>query len=137
MASCWEPIAIVAAKKGVNVHYGTMKEGHQVWNNVVMLTKGGKRRGMEDAYYKLANVYLSPWFGARTLQTFGFAPQMEGVADYVAANPNDFDAATRQRLSELMTRKQARLAVKGNAWQNVYPKEYRAYTDWWARLQAA
>ncbi len=137
MASCWEPIAIVATKKGVNVHYGTMKEGHQVWNNVVMLTKGGKRRGMEDAYYKLANVYLSPWFGARTLQTFGFAPQMEGVADYMAANPNDFDAATRQRLSELMTRKQARLAVKGNAWQNVYPKEYRAYTDWWARLQAA
>ncbi len=137
MASCWEPIAIVAAKKGVNVHYGTMKEGHQVWNNVLMLTKGGKRRGMEDAFYKLANVYLSPWFGARTLKAFGFAPQMLGVEEYMAANPNDFDAATRTRLSELMARKRARLAVAGNAWQNVYPQEYRAYTDWWARLQAA
>jgi spermidine/putrescine-binding protein len=137
MASCWEPIAIVATKKGVNVHYGTMKEGHQVWNNVVMLTRGGQRRGMQEAFYKLANIYLSPWFGARTLNTFGFAPQMVGVAAYMEANPNDFDAATRQRLGDLMARKQARLDVKGNAWQNVYPKEYRAYTDWWARLQAA
>ena len=24
-----------------DIRYGTMKEGHQTWNNVVMLTKGG------------------------------------------------------------------------------------------------
>ena len=56
-----------------------MKEGHQTWNNVVMLTKGGRQRGMDAAFYSLANVYLSPWFGARTVSGLGFAPQMKGV----------------------------------------------------------
>ena len=32
-----------------------------------MLTKGGKQRGQEDNFYKLMDLYLSPWFGARTL----------------------------------------------------------------------
>jgi hypothetical protein len=29
------------------------------------------------------------------------------------------------------------MAVKGNSWQNLYPKELRAYQDWWAKVQAA
>mgnify|MGYP000343332037 FL=1 len=65
VSSCWEPIAVIAAKKGADIHYGTMKEGHQTWNNVWMLTKGGKERGQEDNFYKLMDLYLSPWFGAR------------------------------------------------------------------------
>ena len=47
VSSCWEPIAVIAAKKGADIHYGTMKEGHQTWNNVWMLTKGGKQKVKE------------------------------------------------------------------------------------------
>lgn len=137
MSSCWEPIQLVARKKGANIHYGTMKEGHQTWNNVLMFTKGGRQRGMDDAFYKLANVYLSPWFGARTLSTFGFAPQMTGVDDYLNANTADFDTETRERLLDILERKQQRYAVKGNSWQNVFPTHIRDYLDWWSRLQAA
>ena len=140
MASCWEPVALVAnAKTGdkADIRYGTMKEGHQTWNNVMMLSKGGRRRGMDEAFYKLANVYLSPWFGALTLKTFGFAPQMQGVDAYMAANPDTFDADTRDVLAQRLANKNARYAVKGNAWQNVFPTNIRAYQDWWARLQAA
>ena len=137
MSSCWEPIQLVARKKGANIHYGTMKEGHQTWNNVLMFTKGGRQRGMDDAFYKLANVYLSPWFGARTLATFGFAPQMTGVDDYLNANTEDFDEAARERLLDILNRKQQRYAVKGNSWQNVFPTHIREYLDWWSRLQAA
>ena len=137
MSSCWEPIQLVARKKGVNIHYGTMKEGHQTWNNVVMFTKGGRQRGMDEQFYKLANVYLSPWFGARTLATFGFAPQMTGVSAYLDANPADFDKATRDRLNDVLDRKNKRYAIKGNAWQNVFPTHIRDYLDWWSRLQAA
>ncbi len=138
VSSCWEPVQIVAGKKsGKDIRYGTMKEGHQTWNNVFMLTAGGKKRGREDAYYKLMNVYLSPWFGARTLATFGFAPQMVGVNEYVAANPNDFDDKTRNLIKQRLANKQARYAVKGNSWQNVFPKHIREYQDWWARVQAA
>lgn len=140
MASCWEPVALVAnAKTGdkADIRYGTMKEGHQTWNNVMMLSKGGRRRGMDEAFYKLANVYLSPWFGALTLKTFGFAPQMQGVDAYMAANPDTFDAGTREVLAQRLANKNKRYAVKGNAWQNVFPTNIRAYQDWWARLQAA
>ncbi len=138
VSSCWEPVQIVAGKKSKrDIRYGTMKEGHQVWNNVFMLTKGGRARGMDDAFYKLMNVYLSTWFGARTLLTFGFAPQMSGVNEYVAANPKDFDAAAKASIASRLKNKNERYAVKGNSWQNVFPKHIRAYQDWWAKVQAA
>jgi putative spermidine/putrescine transport system substrate-binding protein len=138
VSSCWEVIQIFAARKnGDDIRYGTMKEGHQSWNNVVMLTRGGQERGMEDAFYALANVYLSPWFGARTLAGLGFTPQMTGVNDYIDAHPDDFDADTKALLAERLARKQARMERPGNAWQNVFPTNIRVYQDWWARVQAA
>ncbi len=140
MSSCWEPVQIVAQKKTGNyadIRYGTMKEGHQSWNNVLMLTRGAKQRGVEDLYYKLANVYLSPWFGSRSLAGLGFGPQMRGVDEYIKANPKDFPAENQARVLDILKRKEARYAVKGNAWQNVFPTHIRDYQDWWARLQAA
>jgi spermidine/putrescine-binding protein len=138
VSSCWEVIQIFAARKnGQDIRYGTMKEGHQSWNNVLMLTRGGQERGMEDAFYSLANVYLSPWFGARTLAGLGFTPQMEGVTEYVDANPEEFDADTRALMLDRLERKQARRMVAGNSWQNVFPTNMRAYQDWWSQVQAA
>jgi hypothetical protein len=131
-------VQIFAARSsGADIRYGTMEEGHQSWNNIVMLTRGGQERGMEDAFYALANVYLDPWFGARTLAGLGFTPQMTGVNDYVDAHPEDFDDETKALLADRLARKQARLARPGNAWQNVFPTNIRAYQDWWARVQAA
>ncbi len=140
MSSCWEPVQIVAQRKTgdkADILYGTMKEGHQSWNNVVMLSKGGRARGRDDAYYSLANVYLSNWFGARTLAGLGFGAQMTGVDAYIEAHPDDFSAEERARVLDILKRKKARYANKGNAWQNVFPTHIRAYQDWWARLQAA
>ena len=138
VSSCWEVIQIFAARKnGQDIRYGTMKEGHQTWNNVVMLTRGGQERGLEDAFYSLANVYLSPWFGSQTLAGLGFTPQMVGVQEYVDGNPDMFDADTRALMTERLERKQARRAVPGNSWQNVFPTNIRVYQDWWARVQAA
>ena len=140
LSSCWEPIQIIANRKTgdkADIRYGTMKEGHQTWNNMIMLTKGGRARGRDELYYKLANVYLSPWFGARTLAGLGFAPQMTGVDEYIKANPKDFPPDVQARVLDILTRKNHRFAVKGNAWQNVFPTHMRAYQDWWSRLQAA
>jgi spermidine/putrescine-binding protein len=140
VSSCWEPIQIVANRKTgdkADIRYGTMKEGHQAWNNVIMLTRGGRERGADDLYYKLANVYLSPWFGARTLGGLGFGAQMTGVDEYINANPKDFPPAKKKEILDILARKNTRLANKGNSWQNVFPKNLRAYQDWWSRLQAA
>ncbi len=92
---------------------------------------------MDALYYKLANVYLSPWFGARTLAGLVFGTQMTGGAEYIKANPADVDAAAQKRVIGILDNKNARYAVKGNAWQNVFPTHMRAYQDWWSRLQAA
>ena len=138
LSSCWEPIQIVAGNKsGQDIRYGTMKEGHQTWNNVFMLTKGGKERGMEDAFYKLMDVYLSTWFGSRTLKGLGFTPQMTGVNEYIDANPADFDDSVKATLATRLANKQARIAMPGNSWQNVFPTHIRDYQDWWARVQSA
>ncbi|MEM6745372.1 MAG: ABC transporter substrate-binding protein [Pseudomonadota bacterium] len=137
VSSCWEPIQIVAMNRAEkDIRYGTMAEGHQTWNNVWMLTKGGAARGKEQAFYDLMNVYLSPWFGARTLLTFGFAPQMTGIAEMVENDP-DFTAEQKRTVKDRLARKQARYEIAGNSWQNVFPTELRAYQDWWARVQAA
>ena len=78
-----------------------------------------------------------PGFGSRTLGGLGFAAQMTGVDEYVKANPQDFPAAKQKEILHILTTKNQRYAVKGNSWQNVFPKNLRAYQDWWARLQAA
>ena len=120
VSSCWEPVQIVAANKSKkDIRYGTMKEGHQTWNNIWMLTKGGMERGQADAFYKLMNLYLSPWFGARTLLTFGFAPQMQGINEYVAGS-SDFSADQKATVKQRNDRKNARYLIKGNSWQNVF-----------------
>ena len=138
VSSCWEPIQVVAGKdSGKDIRYGTMKEGHQTWNNMFMLTKGGEERGQAENFYKLMNVYLSQWFGARTLLTFGFTPQMQDVDEYVEAHPDDFDEAAKATIAARLANKQARNAVKGNSWQNVFPTHIRDYQDWWARVQGA
>lgn len=140
MSSCWEPVQLVAQKKTgdeADIRYGTMKEGHQSWNNVLMLSKGGKQRGADALYYQLANVYLSPWFGARTLAGLGFGAQMSGVDKYITDHPEEFPAEERARVLDILKRKEERYKVKGNAWQNVFPTHIREYQDWWARLQAA
>jgi spermidine/putrescine-binding protein len=135
MMSCWEPIQRVAAgKASQDIVYGTMKEGHQVWNNVVMLTKDAAKRGVDEAFYKLADTCLSPWYTTRQLSRFGFASLTTGMVDYLEAHPADFNVAD---LKATLKSKEQRYAVKGNAWQNVYPKELRAYQEWWSRVQAA
>ena len=62
---------------------------------------------------------------------------MIGVDAYIKANPKDFPASAQARVLDILKRKNERYAVKGNSWQNVFPKHLRAYQDWWARLQAA
>ena len=114
-----------------------MKEGHQTWNNVWMLTKGGKERGQEDNFYKLMDLYLSPWFGARTLSMFGFTPQMIGVHDYIKTNPSEFDKNKEEIIAQRLKNKAKRLAVKGNCWQNLYPQELVSYQNWWIKIQPA
>ena len=138
VSSCWEPIQIIAARKSKqDIRYGTMKEGHQAWNNIFMLSRGGLARGQDDAFYKLMNVYMSTWFGARTLKGLGFTPQMQGVNEYVDANPADFNAAAKVEIAVRLKNKEARNSVKGNSWQNVFPTHMRDYQDWWAKVQAA
>ena len=50
---------------------------------------------------------------------------------------DSFDANKKAVIAQRLKNKADRMAVKGNSWQNLYPKELRAYQDWWAKVQAA
>ncbi len=137
MMSCWEPQVYVARKRGVYVEYGTMREGHQVWNNVVMLSKGGKQRGKEEAYYRVCDVFLSHWYTSQQLAKLGFGSLTDGVMDYILGHPETFSKDMVTHLKSVLANKAKRYANPGNAWQNVYPKHLEAYQEWWSRVQAA
>ena len=136
VSSCWEPIAISAQKKGMDIKYGVMKEGHLAWNNVWMFTKGGQKRGQEKKFYKLMNLYLTPWFGLRLLDKYGFTPQMIGMKKYINDKKN-LNFIKKQILNERLVDKQKRMSNEGNSWQNLYPKEIATYQDWWQKFLAA
>tara|TARA_B100001027_G_C16238897_1_gene318356 strand:+ start:93 stop:1247 length:1155 start_codon:yes stop_codon:yes gene_type:complete len=136
VSSCWEPIAISAKTKGVDIKYGVMKEGHLAWNNVWMFTKGGQKRGQEKNFYKLMNLYLTPWFGLRLLDKYGFTPQIIGMKKYINDLKN-LDTIKKQILNERLVDKQKRMSIKGNSWQNLYPNEIVNYQDWWQKFLAA
>ncbi len=93
-----------------------MKEGHRVWNNVVLLSKGGKRRGKGDAFYNLCDVFLSPWYCSKQLAKFGFASLTTGVKEYVEAHPDQYDV---KHLDEVLAKKERRFAP-GNALHVVW-----------------
>ena len=136
VSSCWEPMAISAQKKGTEIKYGIMKEGHLSWNNIWMLTKGGQKRGQQKNFYKLMDLYLSPWFGIRLLDKYGFTPQMTGMKKYINDLEN-LDVVKKQTLTQRLIDKQKRISIKGNSWQNLYPKEILTYKDWWQKFLAA
>ena len=136
VSSCWEPMAISAQKKGTEIKYGIMKEGHLSWNNIWMLTKGGQKRGQQKNFYKLMDLYLSPWFGIRLLDKYGFTPQMTGMKKYINDLEN-LDVVKKQSLTQRLIDKQKRISIKGNSWQNLYPKEILTYKDWWQKFLAA
>ena len=136
VSSCWEPMAISAQKKGTEIKYGIMKEGHLSWNNIWMLTKGGQKRGQQKNFYKLMDLYLSPWFGIRLLDKYGFTPQMTGMKKYINDMEN-LDVIKKQTLTQRLIDKQKRISIKGNSWQNLYPKEILTYKDLWQKFLAA
>ena len=136
VSSCWEPMAISAQKKGTEIKYGIMKEGHLSWNNIWMLTKGGQKRGQQKNFYKLMDLYLSPWFGIRLLDKYGFTPQMTGMKKYINDLEN-LDVIKKQTLTQRLIDKQKRISIKGNSWQNLYPKEILTYKDLWQKFLAA
>ena len=43
----------------------------------------------------------------------------------------------KQILTERLVDKQKRISIKGNSWQNLYPKEILTYKDWWQKFLAA
>ena len=136
VSSCWEPMSISAQTKGIDIKYGVMKEGHLSWNNIWMFTKGGQKRGQQKNFYKLMDLYLSPWFGIRLLDKYGFTPQMIGMKKYINDLEN-LDVVKKQVLTERLDNKQKRISIKGNSWQNLYPKEIITYKDWWEKFLAA
>ena len=138
VSSCWEVIQIFAARKnGQDIRYGSMKEGHQLWNNVVMLTKGGMERGVDGAFYSLANLFLIHGSGPAPWPVWASRPRWKAWVTILMRTQTISTPTPRPCSRVVLPASEERLSKPGNSWQNVFPTNICAYQDWWARFQPA
>ena len=65
-----------------------------------------------------------------------FIPDQSSISKYINDLKN-LDVVKKQILTERLVNKQKRISIKGNSWQNLYPKEILTYKDWWQKFLAA
>lgn len=130
----WEPIVYAAKGKGKNVAYAIPREGYEGWSNDLILHKGVIRNGTYDLAHDFANWELEGYYGCKLGQMRGYAvPSTKGI-DYAEKNPKECNALEYGRLLGNVRDKFTNM--KGSVyWQNVRPKHYKAYEEWWAKLR--
>lgn len=134
MMTGWEPIVYAAKAQGKNVKYAVPREGYEGWSNDLVLHKGAEKRGNIDTAHKFANWELSGYYGCKLGQMRGYAVPSDLGIDYAEKNSNICDVIEYVKL--LTNVKEKFLSQKGAIyWQNVRPKNFKAYEDWWSKLR--
>ena len=132
----WEPIVVAARKGGVNAKYAVPKEGYEGWSNDLLLHSGAKERGLEELAHMFANWELSGYYGCSLATKRGYVVPADTSVDYAQHNPTEFDLNEQKQISQNVQNKFQKM--KGQVyWQNVRPKNYRSYEEWWSRLTTA
>jgi putative spermidine/putrescine transport system substrate-binding protein len=130
----WEPIVFAARKKGVDARYAVPKEGYEGWSNDLLLHIGAQTHGVVDAAHNFANWELSGFYGCSLSKLRGYVVPSDSSVTYAAAHPAEFDLQEQRSISENVVAKFEKM--KGGVyWQNVRPKNYKLYEDWWNRLR--
>jgi len=132
----WEPIVYAAQKKGVDARYAIPKEGYEGWSNDLLLHAGAKERGLIDAAHAFADWELSGFYGCDLAKLRGYVVPNDRALDYARQHPTEFSVNDQEAIIQNVQHKFR--AMKGSIyWQNVRPKEYRLYDEWWTKLRSA
>lgn len=132
----WEPIVLAAQKAGVNARYAVPKEGYEGWSNDLILHRGADQRGLVTAAHQFANWLLSGFYGCAISELRGYVVPSDTAVDYARAHGSEFNAG---KIQATLAHVRDKFLKQGGQtfWQNVRPKNYKLYEEWWSRLRAA
>ena len=130
----WEPIVKAAQEAGVDARYATPKEGYEGWSNDLVLHRGAETRGVVEAAHQFANWQLSGLYGATLAKERGYVVPNEAAVEFAQSANSGFEADEQRAIVNHVREKFQNPASKVY-WQNVRPKNYKLYEDWWARLR--
>jgi putative spermidine/putrescine transport system substrate-binding protein len=132
----WEPIVLAAQKAGVNAQYAVPKEGYEGWSNDLILHRGAKSRNLIDIAHGFANWQIGGYYGCAISELRGYVVPSDKTIEYSKAHPTEFDPG---KIESTLTHVRDKFQKQGGQtfWQNVRPKEYKLYEQWWSKLRAA
>jgi putative spermidine/putrescine transport system substrate-binding protein len=132
----WEPIVFAARRAGVKAAYAVPKEGYEGWSNDVLLHSGAVKRGLSDAAHRLANWILGGYYGAALSKLRGYVVPTDHSVAAARKFSKDFDAKFQAETNQHVKTKF--FSRKGATyWQNVRPRNFQQYEEWWQRLRNA
>lgn len=132
----WEPIVLAAQKAGVNAQYAVPKEGYEGWSNDLILHKGAKSRNLVEVAHKFANWQISGYYGCAISELRGYVVPSDNAIEYAKAHPTEFNPG---KIESTLVHVRDKFQKQGGQtfWQNVRPKEFKLYEQWWSKLRAA
>ncbi|MBI4911005.1 MAG: extracellular solute-binding protein [Acidobacteria bacterium] len=129
----WEPIVYELRRQNVRAEYAIPREGYEGWSNDLLLHEGVKSKGLYDAAHDVANWLYSGYYGCKLGELRGYVVPNDSIVTFSEAS-KEFDPAEVKKRNEHV---KAKFRTGRGYWQNVRPKEYRLYEEWWSRLRAA
>ena len=129
----WEPIVKALQKEGLNAKYAVPKEGYEGWTNTLLLHVGAKEHDRIEAAHQFANWLLDGYYGCALLSLRGYVVPSDRTLAYASTPGSTFNAAD---ISAGVQHVRDKVLHSQIYWQNVRPKEYRAYDEWWDRLRS-
>jgi len=134
----WEPIVYELKGEGLPVEYAIPKEGYEGWSNDLILHAGTIERGTYDIAHNFANWELSGLYGCVLGNKRGYAVPNSSSINF-AQSPLNKSFCNVEEQKQLLERVQNKFrSMKGEIyWQNVRPRNYKKYEEYWAKLRSA
>ena len=129
----WEPVVYELRRQKIPAEYAAPREGYEGWSNDLLLHAGVKSKGLYELAHSVANWLLSGYYGCRLSELRGYVVPNDRGVDF-ARTTGAFDA---EKLKSLNDHVKAKFRTGRGYWQNVRPREYRLYEEWWSRFRAA
>jgi putative spermidine/putrescine transport system substrate-binding protein len=132
----WEPIVYAARKEGVNVEYAVPKEGYEGWSNDLILHIGAQEHDLIQLAHEFANWELGGRYGYDLAKLRGYIVPNDSSLVYAKQHKSLVEYEQQDKIIKNV--KSKFMEKKGAIyWQNVRPKNYRKYEEWWSRLRNA
>ena len=102
----------------------------------MLLHVGAVTRGVVEAAHRFADWELGGYYGCALAKKRGYVVPNDKGLEYARTHSQEFDVKAQETIVGNVQKKFRQM--KGAVyWQNVRPKQYKLYEEWWSKLRAA